>query len=161
MLPVPKRFYAEEFTPYADPRSKVTAEDKAEAANRLADFIEKRCPKTLYTYPIYESLYLHLFGHCAEGHKDNSYESNFTTPQKRWAWLKTAMDHTVLGDATHTYIDVEEALKAWIIAEGLDQFYRNEAEEQERRDAMNQIHRLMESLPEADRKKIIKKYANL
>jgi hypothetical protein len=96
-----------------------SAEDKAKAANRLVRFIERGFPATAWNKPLYNSLYLHLFGHIAHYDAAGFWAEWFSTPERQARWLEYAVESPRYGDPAFTWVDVETAVAEWIEQRGL------------------------------------------
>src|SRR5690348_10180530 len=87
-----------------------TAEHKARMANALLRFIERGCPFTMFTGPLYQAINLHLWSHIAEFNRHGFYGVWFETPYKITMFIERAMRTPSYGDPTHTWSDVGESL---------------------------------------------------
>jgi hypothetical protein len=103
-------FAADQFT-----ATKFTsAEEKAKAATRLVRFIERDFPRSAWNRPLYNSLYLHLFGHIAHYDAAGFWSEWFSTTANQLRWLEYAADYPLNGSPDHTWVDVEQAVQSWI-----------------------------------------------
>ncbi len=96
------------------PTEWATAEDKAKWEEKFKNFIMKGCKDTMFNKPIYSRLSL-MFQHIAHFNKVGFYAEWFSTPARRLAWLERIANLEIYGHPTHTWSDVEQSIKRWVI----------------------------------------------
>ena len=98
-------------------------EKKAKAANDLAVFLAADCPRELFTEDAYDGLHQHMFGHIAEFTLGGFYNTWFSTPEQRAAWVEYAYRGGVYGfhstDRPELWGDVERMIVAWLKSTGI------------------------------------------
>jgi hypothetical protein len=101
-----KIFVAEQFTP----TKFNTAQDKADFANWLIDFMESGFKATKF----YKLQYVQLsncFGHIAHYNKAGFYDHWFETVNKQLMFRANIRQWPCYGDPAFTFSDVEKAIK--------------------------------------------------
>jgi hypothetical protein len=90
-----------------------TAEDKATFANKLIRFLENDCPQSQFTKKLYQRL-SNCFQHIAEYDDAGFYDTWFSSPVQKLAFLKNLLRFPCYGDPQWTFSDVERALQVAI-----------------------------------------------
>jgi hypothetical protein len=100
-----------------------TAEDKALAANQLAAFLLAGCPVERFTKRVYDALYLHSFGHIAHYDRWGFYDTWFSTPSARAAWVSYVQHGGAYGfkpiERTDLWGDFEHVVADWLESSGI------------------------------------------
>jgi hypothetical protein len=97
-------------TPFA------TAQTKADHANAVLDFIERGMPAENFTRALYDTFYLHLFGHIAHFDRHGFRAEWFTTAADKALFINQALTADCGGDPAHTWCDVENHLQTALTA---------------------------------------------
>lgn len=113
-----KLFSAFEFTATAFD----TAEDKAKFANHFVRFVEADFPASIFPKWFYTRLSM-TFGHIAHYDISGFYGTWFANDRTKHEFLTHELRSGGWGDPAYTYVDVERALKGWIIKSGLVETY--------------------------------------
>ncbi|MEU3639945.1 hypothetical protein AB0H23_27475 [Streptomyces albogriseolus] len=88
-----------------------TAEEKAEAGNRVLAFIENGLHSDAFTNDLYHTLSHHLFGHIAHFNRHGFADVWFATPSNKATFIRHALSASGLGDPTWTWSDVEQHIQ--------------------------------------------------
>jgi hypothetical protein len=90
-----------------------SAEEKAKVLTALKKFIKAGTPEERFTKKLYHHLSLH-FSHIAHTNEIGFFDTWFSTPYKRLAFLKKHRDSIIYGDPAYTWSDVQKALQEWL-----------------------------------------------
>jgi hypothetical protein len=108
-----------------------TAEDKAQALEALARFVEGGFQRKAFTRRLYDALHLHMYGHIAEFNIDGFYGAWFSTLARQVGWVEYVIDGGAYGqrpasDPAHTWSDAERAFRRWLTASPIPRRLRDE-----------------------------------
>src|SRR5271169_2445 len=106
-----------------------TANDKAAFANRFVRFVQSDFAAKHFTEKFYRRL-SNTFGHIAHFNRGGFWDTFFTSTADKVRFLKLTVQYPCYGDPAWTFSDVEQAVQAWLKAEGtLEQYQQQLADE--------------------------------
>lgn len=88
-----------------------TAQEKADAGNRVLTFIENGLCADAFTKDLYRTISQHLFAHIAHFNQSGFAHVWFTTPQDKAEFIQHALNARSGGDPAWTWSDVEQHLQ--------------------------------------------------
>ena len=108
-----------------------TAQDKASFANRFVRLVQSDFAPKHFTEKFYQRL-SNTFSHIAHYNRGGFWDTFFTSTADKVRFLKMTVQYPCYGDPAWTFSDVEQAVQAWLKAEGtLEQYQQRLAEETE------------------------------
>jgi hypothetical protein len=87
-----------------------SAADKADFGSALLNFLDADCPQELFTKKLYQRLSM-TFGHIAHYDRSGFYDTWFTRPRHRAAFVEKTLRWPCHGDPEFTFSDVEYAIQ--------------------------------------------------
>lgn len=97
------------------PTKWATAEEKADFADALVDFIVMGFPKPKFTQKFYARL-SNTFGHIAHYDREGFWVEFFTSSGDKLRFLMHTLNWTPVGDPTFVWSDVERVIIKWLRA---------------------------------------------
>jgi len=108
-----------------------TAQDKAVFANRFVRFVQSDFTAKHFTEKFYQRL-SNTFSHIAHYNRGGFFDTFFTATADKVRFLRMTVQYPCYGDPAWTFSDVEQAVQAWLKAEGtLEQYQQRLADETE------------------------------
>ena len=108
-----------------------TAQDKAAFANRFVRLVQSDFAAKHFTEKFYQRL-SNTFSHIAHYNRGGFWDTFFTSTADKVRFLKMTVQYPCYGDPAWTFSDVEQAVQAWLKAEGtLEQYQQRLADETE------------------------------
>jgi hypothetical protein len=105
-----------------------TAQDKAAFARQFVRFVQSDFAAKHFKDKFYRRL-SNTFGHIAHYNRGGFWAEFFTTTADKVRFLEH-LQHPCYGDPGWTYSDVEQALQAWLRADGTLERYRQRLAEE-------------------------------
>ena len=118
-------FDASQFTP----TQWDTAQDKAAFAKQFVRFVQSDFAAKHFTKKFYQRLSM-TFGNIAHFNRAGFWDEFFTSTADKVRFLEQTLQHPCYGDSAWTYSDVEQALQAWLRADGTLERYRQQLAEE-------------------------------
>lgn len=87
-----------------------SADEKAKRANELLKFLAAGCPRNRFTKGLYH-MCSNTFGHIAHYNIHGFYDTWFSSPARRDAYVRHCINARVYGDPEWTWSDVEKVLQ--------------------------------------------------
>ena len=88
-----------------------SAEEKAEIAKKILNFVDKGFRRTMFNRPIYVPL-SNMFCHIAHYNAGGFYYRWFETKERQKEWVERVINNETYGDPAYTFSDVERYLRA-------------------------------------------------
>lgn len=102
-----------------------TTENKAAFAKQFVRFVQSDFAAKHFTDKFYRRL-SNTFGHIAHYNRGGFWDTFFTTTADKVRFLEMTLRWSWYGDPAWTFGDVEQALQAWLQADGTLERYRQQ-----------------------------------
>jgi hypothetical protein len=117
------------------------AKKKAQFAKTFIRFVEADFPRRQFTKAFYRRL-SQTFGHIAHYDVFGFFDTFFTTTADKVRFLRLTLQWPAHGDPAFTYADMERALQAWLVQNGILARYEQRLADEAKARARAELARL-------------------